>query len=940
MVQEREKRARAEEAPATPPRSLIERAPLYAPFRMLGCITNGTPFVLQARFGGKDAQTPDVNLITSVGDAWAMWNADRMTLLFVGPMLQHPISSMAVSTSPDSLLVAAGPSVHRYVRGRQVAQYDTEDADTLLSALLVFGDYVVALAADGQSAFVWSLTTNELLQVLSFGGWVASCAVHPATYLNKIVLGGADGSVQIWNVRTGQHIHTFARDQVRSKSQAGVVQLTQSPAVDVLAVAYANGYVVLFEVRLGHTLFSVHVDGGLAAGCVAFRTDGEAHTLAVATRAGRLVLFDLASAEDGGVPRLLHSVQHAHDGPIGSIEFVPGQPLMLSSGADNAVKAWFFESPTLPPRVLKSRSGHALPPHLIRYYGEDGRDMLTASRDRSVRCLSVVRDSRSFELSQGAIASKASKLEVDAASLKAPPVSALSYSTTRSRDWDDVLTTHAGDRFAHTWTVRDKHMNHDPVTLGAKKHRAIGTAACVSACGNFGLIGTTRGIVDVVNMQSHIRRRTLDTGSTAPITDVVSDAVNAVCLVSTQEPVLHVFDFHTGKKTTSVPMPAPVVGLRLHRESNLVAVLGEDLVLSILDLETLRTARRFTGFRGRLLDATFSADGRWVVVCSTDSVVRTFDIATAQLIDAFRTPSMATSVTFSPLGDFLATAHVDSVGVHLWVNCAQFAPVALRALPQGEAAVERDAVLPTMQGVELEAAGDARDAIAEPELQRTYTSPPQLESEHGPLLTLSTMPRARWISLLHLDTMRQRNKPTEAPKKPEKAPFFLDAAPVAAQGGGEAAQEEPRAPLSHRTHLPVAIESAFERRLRVAVEARDVAPLFTYLHTLSTPQLDMTIRELETPAQQTLFLQALALRLDARRDWEAVQAMLAVFLTVHAESVQQHGARADADDAEGAALGQALRTLLAEQQRVTEHMVDSLDYCMGTLSLLRNVPLL
>jgi U3 small nucleolar RNA-associated protein 21 len=35
-------------------------------------------------------------------------------------------------------------------------------------------------------------------------------------------------------------------------------------------------------------------------------------------------------------------------------------------------------------------------------------------------------------------------------------------------------------------------------------------------------------------------------------------------------------------------------------------------------------------------------------------------------VDAFRTTSIATGVTFSPTGDFLATSHVDSVGVHLW----------------------------------------------------------------------------------------------------------------------------------------------------------------------------------------------------------------------------------------------------------------------------------
>lgn len=64
-------------------------------------------------------------------------------------------------------------------------------------------------------------------------------------------------------------------------------------------------------------------------------------------------------------------------------------------------KQWLFDSPTAPPRLLKFRAGHAAPPHLIRFYGEDGKQLLTAARDRALRCTSVVRDSRSFELSQG-----------------------------------------------------------------------------------------------------------------------------------------------------------------------------------------------------------------------------------------------------------------------------------------------------------------------------------------------------------------------------------------------------------------------------------------------------------------------------------------------------------------------------------------------------------
>jgi U3 small nucleolar RNA-associated protein 21 len=85
-----------------------------------------------------------------------------------------------------------------------------------------------------------------------------------------------------------------------------------------------------------------------------------------------------------------------------------------------------------------------------------------------------------------------------------------------------------------------------------------------------------------------------------------------------------------------------------------------------VDIESCRIVREFRGFQGRILDACFSPSGRWVLACALDGCVRTYDIPTGRMVDIFRAESVATSLTFSPTGDFLATSHVDSLGVHLW----------------------------------------------------------------------------------------------------------------------------------------------------------------------------------------------------------------------------------------------------------------------------------
>lgn len=60
--------------------------------------------------------------------------------------------------------------------------------------------------------------------------------------------------------------------------------------------------------------------------------------------------------------------QDIHDGPVLSLRFFPGEPVLLSSGNDNSLKMWLFEfteaeTGAATHRLLRSRSGHAKPPH-------------------------------------------------------------------------------------------------------------------------------------------------------------------------------------------------------------------------------------------------------------------------------------------------------------------------------------------------------------------------------------------------------------------------------------------------------------------------------------------------------------------------------------------------------------------------------------------------
>jgi U3 small nucleolar RNA-associated protein 21 len=98
---------------------------------------------------------------------------------------------------------------------------------------------------------------------------------------------------------------------------------------------------------------------------------------------------------------------------------------------------------------------------------------------------------------------------------------------------------------------------------------------------------------------------------------------------------------------------------------------------------------------------------------------------------------------------------------------------------------------------------------------------------------LSLVPKSRWQTLLHLDLIKQRNKPTEAPKLPEKAPFFLPSLdnPLARTAVEESKPEVSMAERSRIMKMDrLASEGAFTIALRSGSENGDCK--LAWLHSL------------------------------------------------------------------------------------------------------------
>lgn len=856
-----------------------------------------------------------------------------------------------------------------------------------IQEFISFGNLVVGISSCGKLLWVWNLDTRDLHLAIelpaTFG--LATTLVHPSTYLNRIVVASNEGQLAIYNVQTGALIHIFEPtlfvipSKARpSRAKFPITRMVQAPAIDILAVGFADGWCSLVDVKFGEEILAVKmgktdgsslsaIDASDAITGIAFRSELDTQILVTSSSHGHFAVWNL---NEGG--RLLHIIREAHDLAISNLHFLPGQPVLATASGDNSIKLWLFETPAGLPRVLTHRGGHQRPPHLIRYYGSNGKTILSAGRDKTLRAISIVRDSRSFELSQGSLAKQAVQLAVPVSSLRLPPITNLSYSNSRSKDWDDLLTCHEGSSQVRSWSVQNKRIGkHLFSILDNKSFRTdppdeVALCTCVTACGNYGLVGTQgSGRVGMWNLQSGIKRKEFILPGTSGqgklkeaalnVVGISTDSLNQLVIVATRSGRIHFYDFLSGSLRKTVALPSGINGVLLQRESNLLAANCADSQIRVLDIDTFEVIRRLQGFSKPILDMAFTSDSRWLVATSADSVIRTFDLPTGAMIDAFRTASIPTSVTFSPTGDFLASAHADSVGIFLWVNRAQFSGFSYKSLPADYEIPMLET--PVFDGVEDQSTSELEVMLrsdawgANPKVDGSEDAIPTSKPLQEGLITLSNMPKSKWQTLLNLEIIKARNKPIEPPKAPEQAPFFL---PTVA--GTQARFSLDSLPL-HNSSIPdedapskkrklnlgegAMVEVEFTRRLTRAEDAANYGEFFEYVGNLSPSALDLEIRSLSSSRHALALIKALTVHLAGGKDFEMIQAVMRVFLKVHGhllagyEDEMTFGSSCLIGDQE--AISEAIKQLLIVQEEACSKLNRLIDYGIGVSVFVRGL---
>ncbi|TMS08353.1 WD repeat-containing protein 36 [Larimichthys crocea] len=839
---------------------------LFSGFRVLGLYSNHVPHAL--RYHKKHRE---FYVVTSVGKCFHTYNVNRLGIVAVSNSLPDDISCVAA----DRMLVfaATGQLISAFARNKEVVmRYHGHRQEVRL--LLPLGDQLIS-ADSGGDVIVWDVQGGDIYLRLQFdpASFDVSAMMHPSAYLNKVLLGSSQGALQLWNIKTSKLLFTFGG------WAASVTALQQSPAVDVVGVGTATGRIIIHNIRLDETLMTFTQDWGPITS-LAFRTDGPP-IMASGSPQGHIAFWDLERRQ------LVTQQRHAHSTAVAAATFLHGEPLLVTNGADNAIKVWIFDQEGGGARLLRSRQGHSAPPTTIHHHGNDGKNILSAGQDGTLQSFSTVHERFNKNLGHGSINKKKEKKKKKGLTyqeLRLPAITAFSSAAARQSDWDGIVACHRGRLATTTWNYQRCTMGAHHLRPPASRSDNIATAVDITSCGNFAVIGSSCGRVDVYNLQSGLHRGCYGDSEKAhsgALRGVATDALNQLTLTTASDWLLKFWRFKTRKQEEQLKLNSAPASMKLHRDSGMLALALDDFTLLVVDIETRRVVRKFAGHHGNINDMTFSPDGRWLVTAAMDCTIRTWDLPSGCLVDCFLVSMAAVGVSLSPTGDFLATAHVDSLGVYLWTNKSLCGPVGLHPLPAD--------YQPTVETLPGATAEESEQEVTSEEVDDVYKSADQLGAE---LVTLSQLPESRWKSLLHLEAIKRRNKPVAPPAAPAAAPFFLPTVPglMPRFTLPVATKQETQSKLlrwgslCQRSEFSVELESAlseqnFDRPLRLL---KDCGPA-----ALSIELASLTPEGGGANSLLFAFIHMIDSMLSSGRDFDLAHAYLALFLKLHLRSLSQ-----------------------------------------------------
>lgn len=716
-------------------------------------------------------------------------------------------------------------------------------------------------------------------------GYELTTAIHIPTYLNKMLIAGRSGELELWNLKSNRKVHTFSC----LTDDSAITALAPSPALDVVAVGFESGRIFIVNCRTDQLLFTLATTESRASGSItglAFRTDSGDHNgvLLSSTSDGDIFVWDLAE-------KILHSVvKKAHDGSISTLAAVPGEPLVVTTGSDNAICVWIFDKPDGSMRLLRHRRGASEPITHVEVYGDttnnaECNDLLISSGNR-VGKMSLIQQKQNkiwsisnINKATAGLGSRMRWRRPEDGSLG--EILSLAGTRLRQYDWPNVVTAHKGSLYATVWSGYQQALVNRQIEVPDNKSEVVRVA--VSDCGNYVCVGLKNGEVHRFNLQSCLYRGMVTKHENAGEISIL-EFLSATTILSgsSNGRKLRLTTIGTSSKT---PYKRRDIDLPQGEGSTVAAVVqgalaavamsrGEGVL--VVDLDSGRVVRRLDELKAPITAMGWSHNGQLLTVADSDAKMVIYDLPTASVVDRVVFTSPVLALCWSTGDAFLITthAHTSKYGaLHLWTNTKLLG----RKDQSSVSSVPREYVPIDQAEKEGEVEVDENVSAGDEVLTSSVSYQPQVRGA----ITLSEVPRTSWQYALRLDEIKERNKPVGPPKKPESAPFFLPTvydnakplfAPLEESAATAETSEEPekkRMKFDGGSDFNSVMDSEFERK----IVGRDWEAALEYLKKQTASGLNLCLSEIrdENLRYAVEYFDAMAA---SGKDYDLIQVML------------------------------------------------------------------
>lgn len=236
---------------------------------------------------------------------------------------------------------------------------------------------------------------------------------------------------------------------------------------------------------------------------------------------------------------------------------------------------------------------------------------------------------------------------------------------TRPLKWANIATSHATSNTVYLWKLESQSISE--TTLKSSDLSEV-TCLQISPCGNFLVFGTSSGLVQIFNIQSGKLRFGKSVPTQQSISSVSYTQNGDTVYMLTFKGLLYSMNTKNGLLSHTLHDFGPIRNSTCLKEIHMLAVSTMDFEVYILDLDVIKTVRRFTGHSNYINDIVLSGDHSRLFTCSFDGTVKVWDLESSLCVYTLNCNFVPFSICISSDSEFLGVSSIENNSISMFVR--------------------------------------------------------------------------------------------------------------------------------------------------------------------------------------------------------------------------------------------------------------------------------